>query len=262
MHNKRLLIALILIPVLILYIMYLPPVFFLVLVMGVGLLAQYEFYALCRIGTGYRMLGMGAGLLLMVLVYRGGGISDSFLAGAIIVFSSVRLFGRRSPENSLRDVSLMLLGVVYVPLLLSYQIKLREFGPEWIIYIDCCIWAADSAAYYVGKGFGKKKLYESVSPKKTVAGAYGSVAGAVVVSAGASALLIRSLNIYQALVLGLVIGIASIIGDLVESMFKRDAGIKDSGTLLPGHGGFLDKIDGFVFVSPVVFWILTRVMVV
>jgi phosphatidate cytidylyltransferase len=156
----------------------------------------------------------------------------------------------------------MLTGLVYIPLLMSYQIKLREFGPQWIIYVDSCVWAADSAAYYIGKGFGRKKLYEAISPKKTVAGAYGSVGGALIVAVIFNYLFVKTLTLSQALFIGLITGVVSIIGDLAESLFKRDFGIKDSSTLIPGHGGFLDKIDGFVFVTPVVYWTLTRVIVI
>jgi phosphatidate cytidylyltransferase len=113
----------------------------------------------------------------------------------------------------------------------------------------------------MGKGLGKRKLYETVSPKKTIVGAYGSVIGAIFISLLFNVILSLGLSILQAVALGLVIGVVSIVGDLVESMFKRDSGIKDSGSVIPGHGGILDKIDGLVFVSPVVYWIVSRMII-
>lgn len=262
MHGKRLMMALILIPALFLYIIYLPKVFFLVLIMAVSAVAQYEFYAMFRVPKKFSSVGIAAGMLLFYMTFRGGGITDDFFVSALIVFSVVRLFAVRSADGSYRDFSLMLTGLLYVPLLMSYQIKMREFGALWIIFIDCCVWAADSAAYYAGKTLGRKKLYEAISPNKTMAGAYGSIIGAAVVSIGFNLLFLHTLTFVQAAVAGVIIGFVTIIGDLVESMLKRDAGVKDSGAILPGHGGILDKIDGFVFATPVVYWILTRIIMI
>jgi phosphatidate cytidylyltransferase len=124
-----------------------------------------------------------------------------------------------------------------------------------MLYVS--VWVSDSAAYYICKGLGKRKLYPEVSPNKTVAGAAGSVIGG-----GAGALfvryvLMRQISPLHAVLLGTSVGIASIIGDLVESMFKRDAGVKDSSNILPGHGGVLDKLDSVTFAGPV-FYFLCR----
>jgi len=262
MHGKRLLMALILIPVLFLYIIYLPKVFFLVLIMAISAIAQYEFYAMFGLPRKFSFIGIAAGMLLFYMTFRGGGITDDFFVSALIVFSVVRLFAIRSADGSYRDFSLMLIGLLYVPLLMSYQVKMREFGALWIIFIDCCVWAADSAAYYAGKTLGKKKLYEAISPNKTMAGAYGSIVGATLVSIGFNQLFLHSITLLQATIIGGIIGFVTIIGDLVESMLKRDAGVKDSSAILPGHGGILDKIDGFVFATPIVYWILTRVIMI
>jgi phosphatidate cytidylyltransferase len=262
MHRTRLISALILAPLLIAYILLLPPIYFLFLMIAVTLVGQYEFYALFSVEKKYRVIGLLSGIILFLLVYRDGAPSEDFIPIVFIMVAVLRLFAKRSPENSLKEVSDMMTGIIYVPFLLSYQIKLREFGPEWIVYMDSCVWAADSLAYYMGKSMGKKKLYETVSPNKTMAGAYGSVIGAVFISIVFNFLLSLKLSILQAVVLGVIIGIVSIIGDLVESMFKRDSGIKDSGNIIPGHGGILDKIDGIVFVSPVLYWIVSRVIVI
>jgi phosphatidate cytidylyltransferase len=260
MHRTRLITALILTPLLIAYIMLLPPIYFLILMIAVALVGQLEFYTLFGVEKKYRVIGLLSGIALFVLVYRDGMPSEDFIPVVFIIVAVLRLFSKRSPDNSLKEISDVITGVIYVPFLLSYQIKLREFGPEWIIYLDSCVWAADSLAYYMGRSLGKKKLYETVSPNKTIVGAYGSVIGAVTISIVFNFILSLKLSIVQAVVLGVIIGIVSIIGDLVESMFKRDSGIKDSGNIIPGHGGILDKIDGIVVVSPVLYWIVSRVI--
>lgn len=261
MHRKRLISALILIPLIIMYVMYLPPLYFLFLMMLVTLIGQTEFYSFFKVETKYRIVGLASGVVLFSMVFRSGAPSEDFLIVVFIIIAVTRLFANKLPEKALKDVSYAFIGVMYIPFLLSYQIKLREFGPEWIIYLDSCVWGADSLAYYMGKGLGKRKLYETVSPKKTIVGAYGSVIGAIFISLLFNVILSLDLSILQAVALGLVIGVVSIVGDLVESMFKRDSGIKDSGSVIPGHGGILDKIDGLIFVSPVVYWIVSRMII-
>jgi len=127
-------------------------------------------------------------------------------------------------------------------------------GPAWIIFLYGTIWGADSAAYYIGKGFGKRKLYESMSPNKTIEGGVASVVGGAICALLLQRILGVGLAPGLALVVGALVGGVTIVGDLVESMFKRDAGVKDSGTIIPGHGGLLDKIDGVLFAGPVLYW--------
>jgi phosphatidate cytidylyltransferase len=111
-------------------------------------------------------------------------------------------------------------------------------------------------AYYMGKSLGKRKLYESVSPNKTLAGGVGSLIGSVAAALIIKALLVPHMPLGVAALTGAVIGAVAVVGDLVESMFKRDAGVKDSSTLIPGHGGVLDKVDGPIFAGPVLWWVL------
>ena len=147
--------------------------------------------------------------------------------------------------------------MLYIPGFLSSQTQIRNVGPEWIIFLYATVWASDSAAYYIGKGIGKKKLYQEMSPNKTVAGAVGSVAGGAAGASILKILIVPQLTLPSAAFIGCLIGTISIAGDLVESMFKRDAGVKDSGVLIPGHGGILDKIDGTLFAGPLLYWVLT-----
>jgi phosphatidate cytidylyltransferase len=144
-------------------------------------------------------------------------------------------------------------GVLYIPALMLPQWHLRLTGYEWIVILYGMVWAADSCAYYVGKGIGRRRLYIEISPNKTVEGAAGSVIGATVAAVLLGAVMVPDAGMLFLIFTGAAIGIVSIAGDLVESMFKRDAGIKDSSSFIPGHGGLLDKIDSVLFAGPVLY---------
>ncbi len=123
----------------------------------------------------------------------------------------------------------------------------------------CCIWAADIGAYFFGKYFGRTRL-SSISPKKTVEGAIFGIAGSIAVAtAGAWYLDWPSWQL-SGVILGTLVGIASLLGDLTESLMKRDAGVKDSGQLIPGHGGILDRTDSYIFTAPLVYYFLTLLL--
>ncbi|WP_221076689.1 phosphatidate cytidylyltransferase [Agarivorans aestuarii] len=125
-------------------------------------------------------------------------------------------------------------------------------GGAWVLYVLLLVWAADTGAYFAGKRFGKRKLAKNVSPKKTIEGLLGGLAVAALVTVGAFIFLDIPEGKEWVLVIasGFTV-LASVVGDLVESMFKRQAGIKDSGSLLPGHGGLLDRIDSMTAAMPV-----------
>ncbi len=254
--RKREIVAAILLPLLYLYIMKLPPVFFLALLSLACLMAQSEFYSMYHVKGLSRLFGLGYGLLYLLLSYLG--IQNVLLVVAFFLLSVViRLFSPvRSPEHALQDMAPEVMGFLYIPFILSLLIYVRLVGPEWIIYTGVTVWASDSVAYYVGKTLGRHRLYPSMSPKKTVEGALGSVAGGVVFSCIIKYLLLDKMGLEEALFLGAVIGVIAVVGDLSESMFKRDSGVKDSSVLIPGHGGVLDKLDGIIFATPVVFLFL------
>ncbi len=186
--------------------------------------------------------------------------TERLLADAIVVslmaVMVVRLFWRRDPASALSDIAAPAIGLLYIPALFSFQMLLRKDGAEWIIFLYGSVWASDSLAYYVGSGIGRRRLYKEVSPNKTVAGAVGSVIGGMIGALLLRAAMVRQLAISDAIFIGIIVGVISIIGDLVESMFKRDAGVKDSGGIIPGHGGILDKVDGSLFAGPVLYWML------
>jgi phosphatidate cytidylyltransferase len=256
MHLKRLIVAALLLPIIYLYIMRLPSQYFLILLACVSSIALTEFYSLYRVRGILRYTCLFLGIVLLVTSYFSRELLLEMIVVSALVIMTIRLFIKKDPLSSLKDISPPLVGLLYIPVLLTSQIQIRTFGPEWIIFLYALVWASDSMAYYVGKGFGKRKLYTAVSPNKTIAGAVGSVIGGALCSLFLRSVFIPSLPVSSASVIGIIIGFITIIGDLVESMFKRDTGIKDSGVIIPGHGGILDKIDGMLFGGPVLYFML------
>ncbi len=257
MHLKRLIVAAVLLPPIYLYIMYLPPEYFFLLIILISSLALSEFYSMYSVSGILKYTCFFLGISILAVSFF---LKDLFLNSIIISVMTimvVRLLFKKDPVSSLSDISPPVVGLVYIPVLCSFQMQIRQLGPEWIMFLYGTVWASDSMAYYVGKGMGKKKLYKEVSPNKTVEGAAGSFFGGAVGALILKFAIVRQLTVSSAVFIGIMIGIISIIGDLVESMFKRDAGVKDSGVIIPGHGGMLDKIDGVLFAGPVLYWILT-----
>jgi phosphatidate cytidylyltransferase len=131
----------------------------------------------------------------------------------------------------------------------------HDFGPQWLFLALALAFSSDTLAYFAGRGLGKHKLYEAVSPNKTIEGSIGGLFGGVIAMVGMGHYwLAPELPIVHAVVLGVIGSVLGQLGDLIESMIKRTFGAKDSGNLLPGHGGMLDRVDGLLFVAPLVYY--------
>ncbi|MFC1559693.1 phosphatidate cytidylyltransferase [Candidatus Margulisiibacteriota bacterium] len=176
-------------------------------------------------------------------------------AGIIVAFSS-SIFVKKT-ENTIVDISITLLGILYVGWMFSYLTLVRELTPHgaYLFFLMIAIWANDIAAYLIGSKIGRIKLSPFISPKKTVEGA---IAGFIVciIAAGIFSQFI-GMNLTHALILGVIVGIMGQVSDLVESLIKRDAGVKDSSSILPGHGGFLDRMDSFILTAPIMFYYIS-----
>lgn len=257
MRDKRLIIALIFVPLLYLYVMYLPPYFFLFIITFGSTIALIELYDMFSVRTALKYTGVFWGASLLLVFYMARNLFFEALMLAVLSVLTVRLFAKRDPCASFAEVTAVITGLLYIPCLLAFQLSLVAAGPVWIVMLYASVWAADSAAYYVGRNLGKRKLYVEMSPNKTMEGAVGSVFGGIIGAALIKFTLLHHVSLLEMVVLGVVVGTTTIIGDLVESMFKRDAGVKDSGRLLPGHGGILDKIDGVTFAGPAFYWACT-----
>jgi phosphatidate cytidylyltransferase len=182
-------------------------------------------------------------------------VSASFVLVAVLMIAFVdALLFETDLANAPRRVGLALLGTVYPGLLLSALVRIRQLdhGEWWIILTLAVTWLNDTSAYFAGRFFGKRKLYPRISPSKTwegaIGGALGSIAGALIVQH----FWIPALAPWGAALIGAGAAVLGPLGDLSESMLKRAFGAKDSGRLLPGHGGILDRIDALLFNAPFV----------
>jgi phosphatidate cytidylyltransferase len=178
--------------------------------------------------------------------------------------------GFRSPLNQvLPDTAQGLFGLIYIayPLTLVPLLWKQEDGPALVLFLMVCVWTGDIAALYIGRAFGKRKLAPRLSPGKTWVGSVASIVGSMLVAAlvvfisntltaRGNTLLHISEPLWQSLLLAAILNVAAQLGDLLESAIKRGAGVKDSGTMLPGHGGILDRIDALLLAAPVLWFVL------
>ena len=180
---------------------------------------------------------------------------ERLIVAVVAVAFADALFFEESIPNVPRRVGMAVLGVVYPGLMISALVELRELerGAFWVLLTIVVTWLNDTGAYFTGRAFGRRRLYERISPSKTwegaIGGAVASVAGALIVH---HFWLADALPVWGAVLIGLGGAVLGPIGDLSESMLKRAFGAKDSGRLLPGHGGMLDRIDALLFTAPFV----------
>lgn len=253
--RKREIVALISLPLLYFYIMKLPAIFFLLLLTLTSVFAMLEFYTMYHVKRHFMIFGIVSGSVILWLLYFGLKELQLMLVAIFLIILFLRLLDiERGPENAILDIAPVIIGFFYIPVILGLLILIRDRGgPEWIIFTGGTVWASDSFAYYIGKTFGRKKLYLSVSPGKTIAGTFGSIIGGTIAAMIIKLFLLEHIPFYLSIIFGFIIGGITVIGDLSESMFKRDSGIKDSSCLIPGHGGILDKLDGMLFATPFVY---------
>ncbi|MDD5289457.1 MAG: phosphatidate cytidylyltransferase [Dehalococcoidales bacterium] len=249
--------------------------YFTILFAIIGLLAVLEFYKLSRAIKAAPLTVFGGIWTLLFIAVRNPKLQSliepyvSFdlliplLITSGIAVSLIVLLTRRQKQSAFNDWAWTFAGILYVGWLLSYLVTLRGLndGRSWVFLALFVTFGSDTAAYFVGRTTGKHKLAPAISPKKTWEGAIGGLLGAVIISLcfllPTPVQLSAYLNWWQAVILGLLVSIFSQLGDLVESLLKRNAGAKDSGKLFPGHGGALDRLDSIVFAVVVVYyWVL------
>lgn len=234
------------------------------LLIGMALIGYYEFVKM----TGGSPAGGTAlwGYLGIIAFMAPWGLMDSRAPLTweqlvwFVLFGFLLITVLTKNKTDIRQSALLFTAVVYIGSGFYYMAFTRSapdgHGLLWTFLLLFCIWGSDAGAYFVGKAVGKHKLWPAISPNKTVEGAAGGIVISMIIAAGFAVFGPDSLSIGRALAIGLSCAVVGQLGDLVQSAYKRAYGIKDSGSLLPGHGGILDRCDSWIVVFPFVHMIL------
>lgn len=260
MHKKRWITGLVALPFLLFFI-HQGGIWLFVLVTAAAELGLWEYYRIMlredeKMTSGLPLIGFCAAFLILYTAYLNApdlmvaALACNLLAGALIV---VLRFG--TTPNIIKTMTKQILGVIYIPLFLAYLLLIRNSanGALWLYFILAIVFAGDISALYVGSAFGRHKLSPAVSPGKTVEGSLGGLVANLSVGGLIKLFFLPALTWPQTILFCLLIGAAGQFGDLFESAMKRSSQVKDSGGLLPGHGGILDRIDALLFAAPIAY---------
>jgi phosphatidate cytidylyltransferase len=250
----RVLSALVLLPIVVGTIWFLPPVGTLVLALLAAALAFVEYAALAAaLGTHVPRAVPGAAVLgACAALGNGWPIVDVILMTALITIAATSVGAAKLGPEVLRDAAAALFPVVYIGLPLGALAAVRSTaGREAVLLIMAVVVISDSAQYYTGRAFGRSPLAPTISPKKTREGAIGGIVFGTFAFTIGSQLVFPTTPVLLVLLVGASVSALGIVGDLFESLLKRSAGVKDSGSIIPGHGGVLDRIDSWLFAAPV-----------
>ncbi|MEE8400084.1 MAG: phosphatidate cytidylyltransferase [Desulfobacterales bacterium] len=264
MHLKRWITSIVALPLLVLLIYRGGPVLFAVFIGVVTIPAIWEYLHIVSPGTGkpwaknpILLLSFVTGPVIVWAAYHHHPQVILGVFGLTLILSVLLSLPQFKSTPSVVDtVFKQMLLITYIPVFLSYLVVIRSdaSGVSWTFFLLCIVFAGDTGAYYAGTYWGRHKLCPAVSPKKTWEGAIGGLAVNIGVGSVFKVFFLPELPWGYGLLLFVVVGIAGQIGDLFESQLKRVGNIKDSGTLLPGHGGLLDRIDALLFAAPVVYY--------
>ena len=231
---------------------------FTILVAIWGLLAVFEFYKMVAASkvSPLTYFGLIWTLLFILSPHFDYDTLTPLLLTSAVILPLIWLLLRPQKEGAFAGWAWTMAGILYVGWLLSYLVALRglDAGRDWVFFALFTTFASDTTAFFTGRAWGRHRLAPNISPGKTWEGAIAGVFGAIVVSLVLVMLLSLPLNYWQAVLLGLVVSIFGQLGDLVESLFKRNMGVKESGESIPGHGGFLDRMDSVAFAGVVVYY--------
>lgn len=271
MLRARLATAAVAIPILLYLIFWAPFFLFRGVVLMFTFLALVEYFSMAFPDkTHLQGWGIVSGGLVALAISTASAQSAALFSGALMAAVTVgllaALFTRGEPAQSITQLGYTLLGVLYAGAFLPHLIWLRvqpqDTGPAWILFILAVAMAGDTGGYFAGRLWGKHPLMPSISPKKTVEGTFGAVAGNLLAGAIVKALELPDVGWGETLLLSLGAGILGQLGDLCESLLKRAFGAKDSGWLLPGHGGILDRADSLVFPTVLVYYYVNFLRIV
>jgi phosphatidate cytidylyltransferase len=262
MHLKRWLTAIILLPIVVYLVGFGPRWAFYALIYLFSIAGLFEFYRMAASPLPWAVKASGYFLsfVLFLFIYRG---NIYYLLGvfsllAIVPMTLFMLSSQSTDRQSTDNIGKALLGPFYICLPLSILIMIDRYpqGKFWIFFLLTIIFATDMGAFYFGRLFGKHKLYKAVSPGKTWEGAIGGLLSSVIAALWFLHLMHLHRIDLDIVIIVLILSAAGQIGDLCESMLKRQQGVKDSSRILPGHGGVLDRIDSLLFAIPILYMYL------
>ncbi len=243
-----------LVPLLILAITWRRPEAVFGIVFAASIVALLEFFGMAiKDDATDRWVGVGLGAALALVIYWGGGLVVALVPALVILPAIYYLFRFKDLATVMQRFGLTTLGLVYAGLLLMFlALQKRDLpnGGDWVLLTLMTAWFGDTGAYFAGRFLGKTKLYPAISPGKTRAGAVGGLLGSFGGAVLANLWFFPELGWVHGAFVTVIGGALGQTGDLVESMLKRAFGVKDSGKILPGHGGILDRIDAVLFIAP------------
>jgi phosphatidate cytidylyltransferase len=252
---KRIVTALLLTPIIVYAVVWAPLPVFLFVVAVITSLCFHEYSALVKLHgiEPPRLFGYVAGIVLLLLPQS----QFAFLVVVAVLALALSLRVRDSAA-SLPFAGALVLGVLYTFGSMRCAVQLRSISVYWLLFALSLNWVGDVAAFYVGRAIGRHKLSLRISPGKSWEGSIASVLAACIYAALYFPRLLPDVPLVEALAVAAIGNIAGQIGDLCESVLKRGAGVKDSGNLLPGHGGWLDRVDSSLFALPVIYLLVSN----
>lgn len=258
---KRILTAICLLPVFIFIVVWPSVWLFAALAAVAAVLAELEYFNIAK-GSGFtpwKVLGVSWTLAFLAVALWPKSLQlEMVISAGFLCLIVMTIFSRLDLKLAFKTIASTIFGAFYVGFFLAYFIALKsqgdERGKDLLLLLAFTVWAGDTAAYFVGSAIGKHKLAPSISPKKSWEGAIANVAASLITAYIARLTFIQSIDGTDVIFLGAAISIIGQLGDLFESVLKRGADIKDSGSLLPGHGGILDRIDSLIFTAPVLYY--------
>ena len=255
----RIIVSVIAIPAIVLA-CYFGEYYFFAFVLVIGIISYYEFWLFVKKKDINANLIVGIISVGVIITNSYNSIIAHYplLIIILLLLTTIELF--RNKNSAIINLGTTLLGILYFGLFASALLSIREIyqfdyaqGGLLIISIFASIWICDSAAFFGGTALGKHKLFPRVSPNKSWEGAIFGLLFAVIAMVISKVIVLDFLSWLDVITIGLIVGIIGQIGDLIESLFKRDAGVKDSSTLIPGHGGIFDRFDSLLYSAPAVF---------
>lgn len=262
MHLKRIIAAVVFAPLFLVLLLKGSYTHYSIFILVLAFLGLLEYFKLVKGWVDMRMKVMG--ILWGMLLAGGLYVGDSRIVVAMLTFGFLavclmRLAKKGELSAVFQDIGYTFLGPLYVGLLIGHLFLLRamETGREWTLILFFTIWMCDIAAFYTGLSIGRHKLYPEISPNKTIEGAIGGILGSLIVVAVAKSWYLTQLSLMDVFAISIGVSVIGQLGDLCESMFKRAASVKDSGGLIPGHGGILDRFDSILFAAPFLYYYLT-----